>query len=161
MEGLRIPEILYTDNGSEFTSRHLEQVSADLKVRLVFSTPGVPRGRVERFFSSIDQMFLCTLPGFKCSGGKRRLTLAEFDVLFRKFILETYNERPHGETGVAPVQRWETVDFCLECPRRLNNSTSCCSPYRRRGRFTQMEFDFRGCVPLLANRASSSANRLS
>ena len=107
MEGLRIPEILYTDNGSDFTSRHLEQVSADLKVRLVFSTPGVPRGRgrVERFFSSIDQMLLCTLPGFKCSGGKRRLALAEFDVLFRKFILETYNERPHGETGVAPVQR--------------------------------------------------------
>jgi putative transposase len=56
MEGLRIPEILYTDNGSDFTSRHLEQVSADLKVRLVFSTPGVPRGRgrVERFFSSIS-----------------------------------------------------------------------------------------------------------
>jgi transposase InsO family protein len=35
-----IPEVLYTDNGSDFTSRHLEQVSADLKIRLVFSTPG-------------------------------------------------------------------------------------------------------------------------
>jgi putative transposase len=121
MEGLRIPEILYTDNGSDFTSRHLEQVSADLKVRLVFSTPGVPRsrGRVERFFSSIDQMFLCTLPGFKCSGGKRRLTLAEFDVLFRKFILETYNERPHGETGVAPVQRLENGGFLPRMPEAL------------------------------------------
>jgi putative transposase len=40
-----IPEVLYTDNGSDFTCRHLEQVSADLKIRLVFSTPGVPRGR--------------------------------------------------------------------------------------------------------------------
>ena len=65
-----IPEILYTDNGSDFTSRHLEQVSADLKIRLVFSTPGIPRGRgrIERFFSSVDQMFLCTLPGFKSYG---------------------------------------------------------------------------------------------
>jgi transposase InsO family protein len=82
---------------------HLEQVSADLKIRLVFSTPGVPRGRgrVERFFSTIDQMFLCTLPGFKSSGGKRRLTLAEFDVLLREFILDIYHERLHGETGVA------------------------------------------------------------
>jgi len=35
-----IPEALYTDNGSDFTSRHLEQVSADLKMRLVFSHPG-------------------------------------------------------------------------------------------------------------------------
>lgn len=34
-----IPDVLYTDNGSDFTSQHLEQVSADLKIRLVFS-PG-------------------------------------------------------------------------------------------------------------------------
>ena len=31
-----IPEVLYTDNGSDFTSRHLEQVSADLKIRLAY-----------------------------------------------------------------------------------------------------------------------------
>ena len=33
-----IPEVLYTDHGSDFTSRHVEQVCAELKVRLVFST---------------------------------------------------------------------------------------------------------------------------
>ena len=116
-----IPEVLYTDNGSDFTSRHLEQVSADLKIRLVFSTPGVPRGRgrVERFFSTIDQMFLCTLPGFKSSGGKKRLTLAEFDVLLREFILDTYHERLHGETGVAPIQRWEQGGFLPKMPETL------------------------------------------
>ena len=116
-----IPEVLYTDNGSDFTSRHLEQVSADLKIRLVFSTPGVPRGRgrVERFFSTIDQMFLCTLPGFKSSGGKSRLTLAEFDVLLREFILDTYHERLHGETGVAPIRRWEQGGFLPRMPETL------------------------------------------
>jgi putative transposase len=116
-----IPEVLYTDNGSDFASRHLEQVSADLKIRLVFSTPGIPRGRgrIERFFSSVDQMFLCTLPGFKSSGGKKRLTLAEFDVLLREFILETYHERPHGETGVAPAQRWEQGGFLPRMPEAL------------------------------------------
>lgn len=31
-----IPEVLYTDNGSDFTSHHLEQVGADLKIRLIF-----------------------------------------------------------------------------------------------------------------------------
>ena len=109
-----VPEVLYTDNGSDFTSRHLEQVSADLKIRLVFSTPGIPRGRgrIERFFSSVDQMFLCTLPGFKSSGGKERLTLAEFDVLFHKFIVETYHERPHGETGEPPSQG---CNACRQC----------------------------------------------
>ena len=54
-------------------------------------------------------MFLCTLPGFKASG-KKRLTLAEFDLLLRKFIRETYHERPHGETGVPPSQRWELLN---------------------------------------------------
>ena len=34
-----IPDVLYTDNGSDFTSQHLEQVGADLKIRLVFSNP--------------------------------------------------------------------------------------------------------------------------
>jgi putative transposase len=56
-----IPDVLYTDNGSDFTSQHLEQVSADLKIRLVFSIPGKPRGRgrIERFFSTVNEMFLC------------------------------------------------------------------------------------------------------
>jgi putative transposase len=40
-----IPEVLYTDNGSDFTSKHIEQVAVDLKIRLVFSTPGKPQGR--------------------------------------------------------------------------------------------------------------------
>jgi putative transposase len=57
-------DVLYTDNGRDFTSKHLEQVAADLKVRLVFSTPGVPRGRgrIERLFSTISSMLLCDLP---------------------------------------------------------------------------------------------------
>ena len=32
-----IPDAFYTDHGSDFTSRHLEQVAIDLKIRLVFS----------------------------------------------------------------------------------------------------------------------------
>ena len=40
-----IPEVLYTDNGSDFTSKHMEQVAIDLKIRLIFSTPGKPQGR--------------------------------------------------------------------------------------------------------------------
>ena len=68
-----IPEILYTDNGSDFTSIHLEQVAADIKMRLIFSTPGHPRGRgrIERFFETVNQMFLCDLPGYIDDGAVR------------------------------------------------------------------------------------------
>jgi putative transposase len=54
-----IQEVLYTDNGSDFTSKELEQVAVDLKIRLVFSTPGKPqgRGRIERFFRTVNSMF--------------------------------------------------------------------------------------------------------
>ena len=35
-----IPEVLYTDNGSDFTSKHLEQVAVDLKIRLCSGSAG-------------------------------------------------------------------------------------------------------------------------
>ncbi len=88
-----IPETLYTDNGSDFTSTHLEQVAADIKIRPIFSTPGHPQGggRIERFFETDNQMFLCTLPGSIDRGairGEPSLTLTELDRRFREFLRE-------------------------------------------------------------------------
>lgn len=59
-----IPQMLYTDHGSDFTSQHIEQVCADLKIQMKFSIAGKPRGRgrIERFFETINQRLLCTLP---------------------------------------------------------------------------------------------------
>ena len=41
-----------TNGLSDFTSWHIEQVAADLKIRLIFSGVSRPRGRgrLERFF---------------------------------------------------------------------------------------------------------------
>ncbi len=120
-----IPDILYTDNGSDFTSHHLEQVSADLKIRLVFSIPGKPRGRgrIERFFSTVNEMFLCELDGYAPAGGvvrgKPTLTLAEFDARFRTFLLDVYHRRDHGETKIAPTERWEANGFLPQMPESL------------------------------------------
>lgn len=48
-----VPEKFYTDHGSDFVSKHMEQVAIDLRMNLLFSKVGVPRGRgkIERFFS--------------------------------------------------------------------------------------------------------------
>jgi putative transposase len=110
-----IPEVLYTDNGSDFTSIHLEQVAADIKLRLIFSTPGHPRGRgrIERFFETVNKMFLCDLPGYIGDGGvvgKPALTLTELDRRFGEFLRE-YHARPHGETKVPPQERWQQGGF--------------------------------------------------
>ena len=120
-----IPDVLYTDNGSDFASRHLEQVGADLRIRLVFSTPGKPRGRgrIERFFSTASKMFLCDLEGYAPVGrvvrGKPKLTLAELDTRFRAFLLDVYHRRKNGETKMAPVERWGAKGFLARMPDSL------------------------------------------
>lgn len=47
-----VPESFYTDHGSDFTSKHMEEVAVDLRMGLIFSQVKKPRGRgkVERFF---------------------------------------------------------------------------------------------------------------
>jgi len=64
-----VPASFYTDHGSDFTSLHLEQVGADLKMKLVFSEAGMPRGRgrIERFFRTVNQVLFAA-----CRGIRRR-----------------------------------------------------------------------------------------
>src|SRR5215813_5596429 len=117
-----IPATFYTDHGSDFTSHHLEQVSADLKMGLVFSEAGMPRGRIERFFRTINQMLLCGLPGYTPAGrptGKTLLTLSAFEAHLQEFILEQYHQRPHSETGVPPHVRWAAGGFLPRLPESL------------------------------------------
>jgi putative transposase len=118
-----IPGTFYTDHGSDFTSEHLEQVAADLKMVLVFSTAGQPRGRgkIERFFETVNQLALCTMPGYAPAGTRAaaQLTLTELETRLRHFVVEEYHQRPHGETGVAPKTRWETGAFLPRLPDTL------------------------------------------
>ncbi|MDO8473033.1 MAG: Mu transposase C-terminal domain-containing protein [Dehalococcoidia bacterium] len=119
-----IPAAFYTDHGSDFTSQHLEQVAADLKMVLVFSTVGRPRGRgrIERFFETVNQLFLCRLPGYSPAGSPRgtpTLTLPAFENKFREFLLGEYHQRAHGGTGIAPMVRWEAGGFLPQLPESL------------------------------------------
>ena len=116
-----IPQTFYTDHGSDFTSRHIEQVGHDLKMQLVFSEPGMPRGRgrIERFFNTINQLFLCTQPGYAPNGappGATLLTLPELEMRLRDFLLDDYHQRIHSETRMAPQARWEAGGFLPHLP---------------------------------------------
>jgi putative transposase len=119
-----IPEQFYTDHGSDFTSNHLEQVAIDLKINLVFSAVGVPRGRgkIERFFSSINQLFLQDLPGYIGNGTKAALlTLKELDEKLANFIVYNYHHRTHGTTKKAPIHAWNGGGFLSNMPESLEN----------------------------------------
>ena len=111
-----LPTVFYTDHGSDFTSKHLEQVAADLPMELIFSQIGIPRGRgkIERFFRSVDQLLLQDTPGYAPKGStgiKACLTFPAFEQRFRTWLLEDYHTRVHVETRCKPQERWEAGGF--------------------------------------------------
>ena len=116
-----IPDVLYTDNGSDFTSKRLEQVTTALRVRAIFSAPGAPRGRgrVERFFRTVDEMFLSDLTGYARKGRPRVVyTIEQLEKMFRSFLIDTYHRRPSGDRP-SPAARWEEGGFLPRMPESL------------------------------------------
>ena len=117
-----IPEKFYTDHGSDFTSKHLEQVAIDLKINLVFSTVGVPRGRgkIERFFLTVNQLFLQDLPGYLGNQTTQSLlTIKELDEKFSTFLIYKYHHRIHGTTKKEPIHSWNSSGFLPNMPESL------------------------------------------
>src|SRR6266516_1679714 len=119
-----IPSVFYTDHGSDFTSKHMEQVAADLPMELIFSQVSIPRGRgkVERFFRSVEQLLLQDLPGYAPKGStgvKATLTLPAFEQRFRTWLLEDFHTRIHVETKCKPQERWEAGGFLPRTPKSL------------------------------------------
>jgi putative transposase len=118
-----IPGVLYSDHGSDFTSHHMDQVCADLHVQLVHSTAGQARGRgkIERFFKTVNQLLLPGLPGHVVNGlpaTPARLTLAQLDDALHRFVVDNYHTRIHSETKQAPRERWEAGGFIPRMPER-------------------------------------------
>ncbi len=121
-----IPDVLYVDHGSDFTSQHLDQVAASLRFRIVYSAIGRPqgRGKVERLFGTFNTELLPELPGH-LAGSKPatppRLSLAELDQAVSAFIAGTYHARPHSETGERPFDAWRGRGFLPRSPESLQD----------------------------------------
>lgn len=114
-----IPEIFYSDHGSDFTSRHMEQVAADLKMQIRFAHSARSKGKIERFFGTVNQLFLCDQPGYSPPDGpvgSARMTMPAFEAKFRQFLVETYHQRVHSEIKMTPQARWETGGFVPRLP---------------------------------------------
>ena len=94
-------------------------------MRLTFSIAGAPRGRgkVERFFETVNQLLLCGLPGYTPAGtgtpAKPVLTLSQLEARFRAWLVDDYHWGAHSETGVAPQTRWESGGFLPRLPESL------------------------------------------
>jgi putative transposase len=119
-----IPEVLYVDHGSDFTSDHLARTAVDLHVRLIHSAVARPqgRGKVERFFGTVNTELLTTLPGHLASGAERwpapALSLADLDAAVGAFVLD-YNGRAHSELSVSPRAAWIADGWLPRLPDTL------------------------------------------
>lgn len=119
-----IPDTFYTDHGSDFTSQHLEQVSADIKMKLSFSLVAQPRGRgiIERFFRTINQVFLSEILGYLPSGkpeNRPELELKDLDKLLKDFLIYKYNQSVHSSTNEIPQERWKKGNFIPRLPDKV------------------------------------------
>ena len=123
-----VPAALYSDHGADFTSAHMGQVCADLKVQLIHSTPGVPRGsgKIERFFGTITTELLPTLPGhippknFGKPVTAAALSLTELDAAIGRYVVNDYHHCVHPETGEPPVRRWLAGGWLPRMPESLD-----------------------------------------
>lgn len=128
----------------------MEQVAADLKIALIFSLPGAPRGRgkMERFFGTVKQMLIPELPGYAPKGSTGivpELSLPAFDALFRTWLLDDYHQCIQSEMGSAPQARWEAEGFLPRMPESLEQLDLLLLTVAKGRRVQQDGIHFQGC----------------
>ena len=87
-----LPAVIQCDNGTEFTSRALDQWAWANKVQLDFSRPGKPtdNATIESFNASVRR---------ECLSEHYFSTLAEAQVVLGLYRAEYNNHRPHSSLG--------------------------------------------------------------
>ncbi len=95
-----VPQSLYVDNGSIYTSKEIIQICARVGC-LLAHTPvrdGAAKGKIERFFRTVREQFL-----------SRQLDLSSLEALNRQFthwVEEQYNAQKHSVLEMAPLDRF-------------------------------------------------------
>lgn len=95
-----VPQSLYVDNGSIYSSKEIIQICARVGC-LLHHTPvrdGAAKGKIERFFRTVREQFL-----------SRSLDLSSIEALNRQFIAwveEQYNAQKHSVLEMAPLDRF-------------------------------------------------------
>lgn len=114
-----IPFIFQSDRGKDFLSKSVGAVLTKLKVIFDPDDPYYPnlKGKVERFFETLDIGLLRGLPGHTLSIGTTEgaaqkrihelLTLQQLDKEIEKWIIEEYHQTIHSETNRKPAELWE------------------------------------------------------
>jgi transposase InsO family protein len=95
-----LPKAFYCDNGSMFSSSHLQLACARLGVALIHSRPydSPSRGKIERFFRTVRQKFLSML----------RLpdNIDDLNEAFDLWLQDEYHRHMHYGINARPIDRF-------------------------------------------------------
>lgn len=116
------PLRIVPDNAAEFHAKNLMQGFAELGIEVLFPPSRSPKhkGAVERFFRTLAEDLIHTLPGTTFSNIDERgdylstelacLTLPELEKVLLKWIVEIYHNKPHRSLrGKAPIEHWKAL----------------------------------------------------
>jgi putative transposase len=97
-----LPQKLYCDNGSIFSSLNLQMACARLGIALIHSKPydSPSRGKIERYFRTVRDKFLATLQKEEISN------LALLNDLFEHWLDKEYHKHLHTGIGETPMNRF-------------------------------------------------------
>ncbi len=101
--GFGLPKAIYCDNGSMFSSFHLQLACARLGTALIHSKPydSPSRGKIERFFRTVRDKFLSMLHLEEIND------LEQLNRQFERWLEKEYHKHPHnGIEGKKPMDRY-------------------------------------------------------
>lgn len=113
-----VMEELVVDNGREFHGKGLEQACLSLGIELHYSPRQTPwfKGKIERFFGTLNRGFAHTIPGTTFESIVKRgdydslsqacVTLADLQKYLRMWIVDDYHQTIHRSLGITPAQMW-------------------------------------------------------
>jgi transposase InsO family protein len=105
-----IPEKIYVDNGSIYSSHHFERICGRLGTELRHSTVGRPqgRGKQEKFFRFVDQSFVPEAYGLIEQG--KIQTLSDLNRFFAAWLEVAYHQKVHNSFKQRPIDRYRKDD---------------------------------------------------
>ncbi len=97
-----MPKVLYCDNGSAYTSSHLQLACARLGISLVHSRPydSPSRGKIERFWRTVREKFLSTV------NLKEISSIDDINRLFDLWLSKEYNQAYHSGIDDKPMDKY-------------------------------------------------------
>jgi putative transposase len=125
-ESYGVPQYLYTDAGSDFTSAHFDQVASRLGIVLCLRRRPAEGGIVERPFGTFNREFFSTLPGYTTAEAKSHLkaikadaclTLEQLEGLLIRYIVDNYNQQIDArDRKQSRIDRWRSNQMAQGVP---------------------------------------------